>query len=260
MKQIQIIILALIFSIQFVNAQQPAATLEQGEEVYEGGDGRLKLVSTLDGDQDLVMDGFDIQTKISPDTLCGALYIQDSGGNLHLVGGGGLLTIGGDAQFDENVVIDDTLSFENGAQTYPSSEIAFGTIAKDGNISSGSGNYACAYDAVSKSYNVNFNSYDYAAFSYTTVVTPIPTVGNVPRTGVFATATSNSDNLRIYISNLDGDLVQSAFQFVTHLHVDPVEATNDDGCENGFDLEFKQAEISGSQEIRSKRKTIRKSR
>ena len=93
------------------------------------------------------------------------------------------------------------------------SPLAFGTIAADGTISSGSGNFTASYDAASTRYVITITGHSYFFSSYTTQLTLISSTC----AGYGIASSSVGGSLLVYIhdpANLPAQC-PSGFQFTT---------------------------------------------
>jgi hypothetical protein len=88
------------------------------------------------------------------------------------------------------------------------SPLAFGFVASDGTVVSGSGNFSVKND--SNFYEIKIKGVDYFYSSFTTVVTPV-----IPGTS-FCTTDSVGGRLTVACYDATGTLVPAAFGFITY--------------------------------------------
>src|SRR5262249_4988072 len=87
--------------------------------------------------------------------------------------------------------------------------IAYGNIASNGGINSGSGNFTCSL-LTTGLYLITINSESYQFQTYTTVVSP---ANSSP---IFATTGSGAGQLQVYTWNAAGTATNSNFHFVVY--------------------------------------------
>jgi hypothetical protein len=92
----------------------------------------------------------------------------------------------------------------------PATPIAYGCIATDGSVYSGTPNVSCTLNVAQTRYEITISGETYYYPSYTTVVSPI---GAAVRT---STTSSVSGKLLVYIFDGSGNKVQNTFQFVVY--------------------------------------------
>lgn len=86
--------------------------------------------------------------------------------------------------------------------------IAYGNVASDGSVNSGSGNISTVWSSTNSRYEITISDESYSYSTYITMVTPI--------TGGISTTTSSvSGKLLVKIFDASGNQVQGIFQFVT---------------------------------------------
>ena len=88
--------------------------------------------------------------------------------------------------------------------------VAYGCINTDGSVSSGTPNFTCEWEAATHRYRIEIDNLYYYTWDCSTVVTP---VGAAP---VLASTTSWDGGLIVYMYNLSGDEIQSAFEFIAY--------------------------------------------
>lgn len=86
---------------------------------------------------------------------------------------------------------------------------AYGSINSNGSIAGGSGNYTCIWSNTNSRYEIEIVNENYSRFDYSTQVTLFDIVGYV------RAISSVNGKLRVYIYDLNGNPVQTAFQFTT---------------------------------------------
>jgi len=91
----------------------------------------------------------------------------------------------------------------------PAAPIAYAFIYSNGNVSSGTPNVSCTWNAGSQRYEITISGENYYFKDYVTVVTLSGIVG-------VAKTSSVGGKLLVDIYNLSGTLTQSDFQFVTY--------------------------------------------
>ena len=87
--------------------------------------------------------------------------------------------------------------------------IAYGSIASNATINTGTGNFTCVWNQTYSGYLITINGESYSSNGYITLVTPI-SYGHEVRAG------GQSNDLLVMIYNSSGSSVQSSFQFVTY--------------------------------------------
>ncbi len=98
--------------------------------------------------------------------------------------------------------------------------IAAGVIHSDGTIINGTGNFTCTFNFLLQRYEITLSGEDYVLSNFVTHVTPIS--GNYsPR------VVSSNGRMIIYLTNPDGSLTSSYFQFSTLRLPNPVTAPDD---------------------------------
>ncbi len=108
-----------------------------------------------------------------------------------------------------NTLIDGTL--KTGNHTSSAVPVAYGSIASDGSISSGTSNVlSCVWSGTYERYEITIDGESYYGPTYPTVVTTTGSSPAIARTG------SVSSKLLVFIYNLSGDQIQTAFSFVIY--------------------------------------------
>lgn len=109
----------------------------------------------------------------------------------------------GSAEFESVEFGDGTIQ-----ETAAIGPIAFGFVTSTGNVTSGSGNFTCIYNAALNRYEITITGESYFFSSYTTVVTP--SINGYARTS------SVNGKLLVFLQDSSGNPISGNFQFVTY--------------------------------------------
>lgn len=88
--------------------------------------------------------------------------------------------------------------------------LAIGSIAADGTIISGSGNYSIIWNNIGKRYEISINGENYNTLNFTTIVTPVHFSNRTAVTG------GVNAKLMVYLFNDSGEGIQGPFHFITY--------------------------------------------
>ncbi len=161
--------------------------------------------------------------EISSGALAGRLSIYncetgaypvviDSAGNIGLGVSSPLskLDVGGEINAQEDITT--VGEFYTTRHSSPATAIAYGTVFTDGNLLSGTDNVTAEWDSLNHQYEITIEGEIYQYAFYTTVIT----VCRSSYEAVYTKTGSESGKLIVYMYNLAGDNVQSAFHFVVY--------------------------------------------